>query len=137
MIRHTTSKNPLESAAGRALHGDSRPLLNLAHDGAKPGAPREERRLGLVARLLVELTHAALYGGIDGMVKGADLHQAVVALSDEMRVEAPITAAAEIIAHGRTVDAGDRTAVARLITAYPTQRAWFDVVRELYVWSQE
>jgi hypothetical protein len=54
--------NPLIRYATLALTGQGLPLLRLAQDGALPGASRDERRLGLVARVLIELTNAALYG---------------------------------------------------------------------------
>ena len=180
--------NPLIRYAHLALIGQGLPLLHLAQDGAKPGASRDERRLGLGARVLVELTNAVLYGkgrhtladsltaevdkhlrdadiskqhrdvllagmtdeiayqikgaaalwdGFAGTVRANDLHRAVAELAEALGVEMTMTLeGAETLANAGSVDLGDTTVLARLLTHYPSNAAWHDDVDELYAWSQ-
>lgn len=131
--------NPLIRYGGLALSGRPSPLLHLAQDGAKPGAARDERRLGLVARVLVEMTNAVVYGA-DAPVPEAqveEMHRAVADLAEALGVEMWLTIeGARALAYGKSVDLGDATVLDRLLTHYPSDVAWHDDVNELYVWSQ-
>lgn len=130
--------NPLTRYAHLALTGQGLPLLRLAQDGAKPGASRDERRLGLVARVLVELTNAVVYGA-DAVPESQveEMHRAVAELAEALGVEMWLTVeGARALAYGKSVDLGDATVLARLLTHYPSDVAWHDDVNDLYAWSQ-
>jgi hypothetical protein len=122
-----------------ALIGHGLPLLHLAQDGAKPGAPRDERRLGLVARVLVELTNAVVYGADAPIPESQveEIRRAVADLAEALGVETRLTIeGARALAYGKSVDLGDATVLTRLLTHYPSNVAWHDDVNELYAWSQ-
>ena len=108
-------------------------------DGALPGASRDERRLGLVARVLVELTNAVVYSADAPVpeVQVAEMHRAVADLAEALGVEMPLTLEdATTLANAGSVALGDATVIARLLTHYPSDPAWNDDVDELYAWSQ-
>lgn len=131
--------NPLIRYTSLALVGQGLPLLRLAQDGALPGAAPDERRLGLVARVLVELTNAVVYGADAPVPESqvADLHRAVAELAEALGVEMPLALqAAATLANAGSVDLGDANVLARLLTHYPSNAAWHADVDELYAWSQ-
>lgn len=131
--------NLLLRYTGLALTGQGVPLLRLAQDGALPGAAPDERRLGLVARVLVELTNAIVYGADAPVPESqvAELHRAVTELAEALGVEMPLTEeAAATLANAGSVDLGDANALTRLLTHYPSNAAWHVDVDELYAWSQ-
>ena len=131
--------NPLIRYAHLALMGQGLPLVRLAQDGAQPGAAPDERRLGLVARVLVELTNAVVYGADAPVPEAqvAELHRAVAELAEALGAEMPLTPEAAVtLANAGSVDLGDATVLARLLTHYPSDVAWRADLDELYAWSQ-
>lgn len=63
--RRHDDMNDLAAYTSMAWGHDEMPLLRLAQDGVIPGASRDERRVGLVARVLVELNRAMIFVDAD------------------------------------------------------------------------
>lgn len=176
--RRHDDMNDLAAYTSMAWSHDEMPLLRLAQDGVIPGATRDERRVGLVARVLVELNKAMIFRDADeatvisvsnivagapawqsrasrelmvivrethrraldelyGTNRASDLHRAVAELAEALGVEMPLTLEdAETLANAGSVDLGDATVLARLLTHYPSAPEWDADLDELYAWSQ-
>ena len=109
----------------------------ISVSGILSGAPAWQGRASVELMAIVRETHRRALDELYGTDRVGELHRAVADLAEALGVEMPLTLeAAETLASAGSVDLGDATVLARLLTHYPSDPAWNDDVDELYAWSQ-